>query len=351
MLRRLYQRLLLGPADVPPSRDDFEVIGVFNPGAAILNGEVILLVRVAERPHEKRTGFTALPRWTPEGIAVDWAPDHAHDAVDQRVVRHKADGLLRLTFLSHLRVVRCGTGRVVTSVSGPIFSPQSELEEYGVEDPRITCLDGRFYVTYVAVSRHGVATALASTKDFLSFERHGVIFCPENKDVVLFSERIRGEYTALHRPVGGTAFARPQMWLARSTDLLHWGQHTFLWAGVHPWEGSRIGPGTPPIKTPGGWLEIYHGCSRPQGPGQVGVYSAGAMLLDLENPRRILKRTAGAFFEPTADFERSGFVPGVVFPTGVVRTDETVLVYYGAADTQTAVVEFSLAEIIAALKE
>jgi beta-1,2-mannobiose phosphorylase / 1,2-beta-oligomannan phosphorylase len=349
MLPRLFQRLLLGPCNVPPSRDDFEVIGTFNPGAALCGDEVILLVRVAERPRARRSGHTGLPRWTAgDGLVVDWVPDDELEPIDPRVVRRKSDGLIRLTFVSHLRVVRCGDGRAVTTMSGPVFMPQTDLEEFGVEDPRITPLNGRFFFTYVAVSRHGAATALASTADFQSFERHGIIFCPENKDVVLFPEKIGEDYMALHRPSGAAAFSRPEMWLARSTDLMHWGRHKFLWGGLQAWESGRIGAGTPPLRTPGGWLAIYHGCQRHRF-GEVGVYSAGAMLLDLEQPHRILRRTEQAFFTPVADFERTGFIPGVVFPTGVVETKGTILVYYGASDTYTAVVEFSRAELCAML--
>ena len=186
-VRRLSSRLLLRPGDVPASRDDFEVVGVFNPGAVRAGDEIVLLVRVAERPRERRPGFTGLPRWDPgSGLTIDWIPDAAIDVIDPRVVRRKADGLVRLTFISHLRVVRCGDGRAVREITGVTFHPQAEVEEFGVEDPRITPLDGRFYFTYVAVSRHGPASALASTADFRTFERHGVIFCPENKDVVLW---------------------------------------------------------------------------------------------------------------------------------------------------------------------
>ena len=103
------------------------------------------------------------------------------------------------------------------------FLPDSEMEEFGVEDPRITALGGRYYFTYVAVSRHGAATALASTTDFRQFERHGIIFCPENKDVVLFPEQVGGEFVALHRPNAATPFCRPEMWVARSPDLVRLG--------------------------------------------------------------------------------------------------------------------------------
>jgi predicted GH43/DUF377 family glycosyl hydrolase len=231
-----------------------------------------------------------------------------------------------------------------------VFAPQTELEEFGVEDPRLTPIDGRFYFTYVAVSRHGAATALTSTTDFQTFTRHGIIFCAENKDVVLFPERMGGDYAALHRPAGLTPFTRPEMWIARSPDLLHWGRHDCLCGGVKTWETSRIGAGPPPLKTPEGWLLIYHGNTKGRQLTDVGVYSAAAMLLDAEYPNVINKRTPSPIMEPTAGFEVQGFVPRVVFPTGVVETDETMLVYYGAADTSTAVVEFSRAELMSKLR-
>src|SRR3954454_3083313 len=182
---RLSARLLLRPDDIPPSRDDFEVVGVFNPGAVRAGDEVVLLVRVAERPRERRPGFTGLPRWDPGGgLTVDWVPEAELDPVAPRVVRRKADGLVRLTFTSHLRVVRCGDGRAVREITDITFRPQEEVEEFGVEDPRITPVNGRCYFTYVAVSRHGPATALGSTAEFKEFTRQGVIFCSENKDVV-----------------------------------------------------------------------------------------------------------------------------------------------------------------------
>ena len=116
LLKRHFERLLLSPADLKPLRDDFEVVGVFNPGAIVAGGEVILLVRVAERPRERRPGFTALPRWARRrGPGDRLAPRRrARTYVDPRVVKRKADGLVRLTFISHLRVVRCGDGRSVT---------------------------------------------------------------------------------------------------------------------------------------------------------------------------------------------------------------------------------------------
>jgi predicted GH43/DUF377 family glycosyl hydrolase len=349
-IRRLNTRLLLRPEDVPPSRDDFEVVGVFNPGAVRAGDEVVLLVRVAERPRERRPGLTGLPRWDAAGgLTVDWVADEELEPIDPRVVRRKADGLVRLTFTSHLRVVRCGGGRAVREITGVTFRPQGEVEEYGVEDPRITPLGGRFYFTYVAVSRHGPASALASTADFRTFERHGVVFCPENKDVVLFPETIGGAYAALHRPVCGTPFTRPEMWVARSPDLIHWGLHAPLVVSGGEWQSGRVGAGAPPVRVPGGWLEIYHGNRQPTRPGEVGAYYGAALLLDADDPGRVLRRSPGPVFAPEAEFEVTGFVANVVFPTGVVQDGEVLLVYYGAADAFTAVTEFSMRQLLDAM--
>ncbi len=310
----------------------------------------VLLVRVVERPRPPRSEFTGLPRWEAGRIITDWVANDELEFIDARVVRCKSDGLTRLTFISHLKVLRILDGLNVVDLDGSIFAPASPLEEFGVEDPRITPLDGRFYVTYVAVSRHGVATALASTEDFGTFTRHGAIFGPENKDVVLFPEKIGGQYVALHRPSGSAGFARPEMWLARSPDLLHWGQHQHLLSGGSGWDSGRIGAGPPPLRVPEGWLVIYHGCTRPQRPGDVGVYSAGAMLLDYEDPNRILRRSSTPLLTPQAEFERNGFVPNVVFPTGIIAEDDSLVLYYGAGDTSSAVVRLSLDEVMASLR-
>jgi predicted GH43/DUF377 family glycosyl hydrolase len=348
--RRLFTRRLLGPQDVPPSRPDFEVVGAFNPGAARVGNEVVLLVRVADRPRERRPGFTALPRWQDGEVVTDWVPDADLEPIDPRVVRVRETGLVRLTFTSHLRVARLAAdGRTVREITGAAVRPAGEVEEFGVEDPRVTPLDGRFWVTYVAVSRHGPATALASTADFQTFARHGVSFPPENKDVVLFPGKVGGGYACLHRPVCGTPFTRPEMWAARSPDLFHWGRHEPRATGGGGWQSGRVGAGCPPVRVPGGWLELYHGNRRPARPGEVGEYAAGLLLLDAENPARVLGRTPEPVMAPEAGFERAGFVGGVVFPTGSAEAGHEFLVYYGAADAVTAVAGFDRRELLAAV--
>src|SRR6266568_5037879 len=288
--RRLFNACLLRPSDLKPSQDDLEVIGVFNPGAVATDRGIILLLRVAEQATERREGHTSLPRWDPEAkkVVIDWEPSHKMVPVDIRVVKRTHDRLTRLTFISHLRVAHSRDGRTIDSIEDAWFQPANEHEEFGVEDPRITRIGDTFYFTYVAVSRHGVATALASTKDFKSFQRHGIIFCPENKDVVLFPEKIAGQYYAFHRPNAATPFTKPEMWLASSPDLIHWGKHEPFLGGSETWDIGRVGAGTPPNLTAKGWLEIYHGNSRRQEDAGIGTYSGGLLLLDSQDPRRIL---------------------------------------------------------------
>lgn len=339
MIQRLATHLMLRPEDVTPSHPDWEVIGVFNPGVTRFRDTTVMLVRVAERPRYQRPGWTALPRWERNtGYTIDWSKNEHLEARDPRVVSHLHTALVRLTFISHFRVVESRDGRTIDRI-GPAILPETEMEEYGIEDARITPIGDCFYITYVAVSRHGPATALASTTDFMTLERHGIIFCPENKDVVLFPKQVNGEYLALHRPLGEMPFARPEIWIASSPDLRNWGKHQYFFAGASAWEGGRVGAGPPPLELEDGWLEIYHGNRLPQVVGDVGAYCAGAMLLAKDDPTRILKVGHEPILEPHTDFENEGFVNKVVFPTGIVPENDRLLIYYGASDKYCAMVE------------
>jgi predicted GH43/DUF377 family glycosyl hydrolase len=347
---RSFTRCLLRPEDVPPSQDELSVVGVFNPAAVATAEGVVLLVRVAEVAAEKRSGWIALPRWDVAAgrVLIDWAPETDVIRDDARCVRFKSTGLVRLTFASHLCIMRSRDGLTIDGIEPARILPASEMEEFGIEDPRATRIGDVFYFTYVGVSRHGPATALASTRDFKSFQRHGIIFCPDNKDVVLFPEKIGDRYFAIHRPSTSTLLARPQMWIASSGDLLNWGGHTFLFGGTQNWEIGRVGAGAPPIRTKHGWLELYHGNDRRHGEIGVGRYSGGLLLLNADEPWQI-RGASGAVLVPEADFERRGFVPEVVFPTGIVEQGDSVLVYYGAADTVTGVAEFRMRDLLAAV--
>jgi len=352
--------LLLKPCDIQPSQSGWEVIGVFNPAVTILGDELVMLARVAERPIEKRSGWTGLPFWSAGEAKVDWVRDEDLHPTDARVVALKASGDLRLTSISHLQQFRfhrttltpvpdAANGTRVHRRIGDALTPEQTYEQYGIEDPRITKIDDTYWITYVAVSRSGAATALMSSTDLMTFQRHGIIFSSENKDVVLFPQRVHGAYVALHRPNPHSHFSPPQIWIARSPDLIHWGQHEPIVSGVESWEGDRVGSGTPPILIDEGWLTLHHGSESSDVAGTVGRYTAGAILLDREAPERVIARSRDPILFPTTDYETKGFVPNVVFPTAMLDHGDDWQVFYGAADTNVAVTRISKRSVLDSL--
>ncbi|MEO1236556.1 MAG: glycosylase [Planctomycetota bacterium] len=363
-IERLDTRCLLTPADLPPSRDGFEVVGAFNPAAIQLeDGTVAMLVRVAEQPTERREGFIASPRHTPDGdVELDWIDrEHVH-LHDPRLAIFKDTGFKRLTFLNHLRLVRLAADGVTIDGIGPVVGFHADHATFGLEDPRLTRIGDRYYVTAVGASFHGVCTVLLSTDDFEHYQNHGIVFCRENKDIVLFPEKIDGRYAAIHRPTGKFEVTQPEMWLAYSPDLVHWGGHRPLWGsgdrgtdGVTAeassvWDDGRVGGGVPPIRTDRGWLVVYHASCRPEPGEPIGVYAAGALLLDRDDPSRVLAASPDAFMRPEFDFEKQGFVKAVVFPTGYALQDDNLLLYYGAADTNVGVVRYRTTDLLDSLK-
>ncbi|MFP4143686.1 MAG: glycoside hydrolase family 130 protein [Phycisphaeraceae bacterium] len=350
MLERLETHCMIRPGDIAPSREDVKVVGAFNPGAAKVGDEVALLVRVAELPTQTREGYQASPRFDENGdLVVDWLEESDLEFYDPRVYHQRSTGLERLRFISYLKVFWSRDGTTIDR-EGPSLMPEGIYEEYGVEDPRITKIGGTYYITYVAVSRHGVSSALLSTTDFEQFQRHGIIFCPENKDVLLFPEKVIGDYLAMHRPVTSIRFAPPEMWIARSPDLIHWGSHQQLLSTRLAWQNSRIGGGTPPIKTDQGWLTLYHGSQRRENDPGPGVYTGGALLLDLQSPRRVVGYSPRPIMMPEKDFETRGFVRDVVFPTAMIERGDQYLVYYGAADENTGVAIYNRDDLLATLE-
>lgn len=354
MLKRQFTHCMLRPSELKPISEHTQVVGAFNPGVADIGGEVVLLVRVVEQPTEQREGFVASPGFgggAPGGaFSIDWLEAEKMDLSDPRKYVSKTTGITRLRFFSYLKVFFSRDGRTIDR-DGVSIMPQGPYEEYGIEDPRITKIGQTYYITYVAVSRHGVNTSLMSTTDFERFTRHGIIFPPENKDVVLFPEKVSGDYLCMHRPVPSMQFTPPEIWLARSPDLLHWGVHEHLLGGEGAeWGGDRIGGGTPPIKTREGWLTFYHGSEKPPGGKGVGAYTASLLLLDLQQPRQVLAHSPEPVMRPELDFEMGGYVANVVFPTGVVERDDLLYVYYGAADQNTGVVGYRREDVMNALR-
>lgn len=340
---------IIKPKDVKPSRRDFEVIGVFNAGVARFEGEVILLLRVAERPISVHPDITLVAIYDAnEGNIVlekFLKNDPNNDFSDPRFVKTKTKKYL--TSISHLRLARSKDGIKFEIEDAPAIGPGNNCETFGVEDPRISLIGGTYYISYVSVSPAGITTSLASTKDFSSFERHGVIFCPENKDVVIFDEKFGDKYYALHRPVSAE-FNKCDIWIAESPDLFCWGNHRYL-MGPRPsegrgyWDGARIGASTVPFKIEQGWVEIYHGADRSS------RYCLGAAMLDAKEPWKVIARTEKPIFEPQADYEIKGFFGNVIFTCGLLCEDDRLKIYYGACDAAICYAELSLKDILVSL--
>ena len=340
--RRFETNPILRPADVTPSRDGLTVECLLNPGAFRFNGTTWLLLRVAERPPqpEGRISTPVLDPHAPGGIAIlEYAlndPDVV--AKDPRAFQYKGQTLL--TTLSHLRLAGSDDGVHFVAEESPTLVGLGKFESFGIEDSRVSEIDGRFYLTYTAVSPSGVAVGMSSTADWKTFENHGVIIPPSNKDCALFPRKVGGDYFCLHRPtnvyIGGS-----DIWLGRSPDLLHWGDHKcILYTRPGMWDGARIGAGAEPIWTERGWLVIYHGAD------ENSRYCLGAALLDRDDPSKALARSLEPIMEPTAPYELTGFFGNVVFTNGHVLDGDTITLYYGAADEVICGAYLSISEIL-----
>jgi len=345
-LRRLDENPLLTPADVQPTRDDLKVLCTLNPAAVRLGDERLLLVRVGESPPQE-PGYVAylqydaeVGRVRVERIARD---DPELDTTDPRGYLYS--GRMLLTSMSHLRVARSSDGAHFTFDPAPAIIPTTPYEAYGCEDARITFIDGLYRITYTAVSDRGVTVAMASTRDFKKFEKHGVIFPPYQKDVCIFPEKVRGMYVCRHRPFK-SEFNPASIWTAYSPDLLCWGRHEMTLAPrPGTWEAGRVGCGAAPLRTPEGWLEIYHAADS------SGRYQLGSMLSELDRPEHVVARSSRPVFRPEAPYEHVGVYANCVFSNGLLAEDDgTLTVYYGAADRICAAAVTTVEEMIAAAK-
>jgi beta-1,4-mannooligosaccharide/beta-1,4-mannosyl-N-acetylglucosamine phosphorylase len=278
---------------------------VFNPGAALMNGETILLVRV-----EDFRGF------------------------------------------SHLTLARSKDGitnwNIEESPTLEYYEGHPE-ERWGLEDPRIVWLEdfNKYAIAYVSYSSVGPKVSLALTKDFKKIQKFGALLPPEDKDASLFPRKFEGRYVLIHRPiVSGEA----HVWISFSPDLVHWGDHRVL---LHRrgglWDSQRVGLGTQPIETSEGWLILYHGVRQTA---SGSLYRAGLALLDLKKPWIVLKRSQEWVFGPKEPYEFIGDVSGVVFPTGAIvdKKKNELRLYYGAADSSVCVAFASLDQILDYLK-
>ena len=390
LAHRLENNPILTSADVAPSQAGLEVVSVFNAAAARIGDETVLLLRVAERPRAM-TGLLAAsarmldlaapheglapvppgmlgedvigiafldPATEPRRVVVAYVRKDLPglDARDPRSIqitmppsKSGARPEVRdyLTQISHLRVARSHDGATFVVDRLPAVAPVDSFEEYGCEDPRATLIDGVWHITYVSVGSLGITTSRLTTSDFQSFERQGLMFLPDHKDVALFSGRVNNRYVALTRPMPASFNRVLGIWIAFSEDLVSWGGHRPL-ALPRPgmWDGVRTGAGAVPFRVPEGWLELYHGVDA------EGQYAMGALLMDADDPARVIARSPEPIMTPDEDYEQSGFYRNTVFACGHVPLDDEgrrIRMYYGAADSCLGAADFDVKEIVASL--
>ena len=294
---------ILTAADWP-----YPVNTVFNPAAVQLDGETIVLARV--------------------------------EALDG---------------LSHLTVARSRNGVDGWRIEPePLLAPAAgvETERWGFEDPRVVWLSelGVFAITCTAYGPAGPAVYLATTRDFVELERHGIIKRPEDKNAALLPDRIDGKWVLFHRPLNAFGGSHGEIFLSRSDDLVSWSNAEPV---LQPrrgawWDSVRIGIGPPLLRTDHGWLLLYHGVKETV---SSCIYRVGLALLDIDDPTRVLGRCADWTFGPLADYERVGDVPNAVFPCGLIHDVALgeLRLYYGAADTSIGLATARLDEVLEAV--
>ena len=345
--KRFIENPLLSPGDIPASTQGLEITCLLNPGVFTFKNKTWLIVRVAERPHQK-DDVISFPILTSDGsitIMEISKNDPELIATDARVINYKL--LDYLTTLSHLRLLCSEDGiNFYEPEDYPALVGEGILETFGIEDCRVAQIDGKYYLTFTSVSDNGVGVGLRTTTDWKNFEKHGMILPAHNKDCAIFEEKINGKYYALHRPssvdIGGN-----YIWIASSPDGLHWGNHhCIVKTRKGFWDSKRVGAGAAPIKTDKGWLEIYHGANENH------QYCLGAFLMDLNDPAKVIARTEEPIMVPTAEYELSGFFGHVVFTNGhIIEPDgDTLTIYYGASDEFVCGAKFSINEILSLLK-
>lgn len=225
----------------------------------------------------------------------------------------------------------------------PVLTPEdhteySEYVSWGIEDARITKIENRYLLTYTGYSKYNPVVILSETTNFKDFKIHGPISEASNKDCAIFPEKINGYYWKVDRP---EADNRRDIWIGKSPDLIHWGDYSVLMEPSQgTWEANKIGGSTPPIKTKEGWLMLYHGV---RGFGISSLYKLGVVLLDLENPRKVIGKSVNPILTPQEDYERTGDVGNVVFANGWIEEENgDVKIYYSGADMNICLAETTI---------
>jgi len=298
--------------DIHPQLVD--ATSVFNPGAIFFEDKYLLMLRVQSRSRET---FMVMAE----------SDDGIHFQTEHKIVHFKG----------------------IENVKEKI---------YHIYDARISNIDGKYYILFAMDMDNGCQLGLGTTKDFKEFDFLGIVSDDDIRNGVLFPEKINGKFMRMDRPnkarhSNGTT-SGSTIWLSESDDLLHWQPVAPLIEGrFHYWD-EFIGSGPPPVKTRQGWLHIYHGVAGHFG--SSNIYQAGVMLLDLQDPSKVLSRSWCNILEPREMYELAGQVPNVVFPSGMIvkefdadgfaKPESEVYVYYGAADTCVGLAVSTIQELI-----
>ena len=277
-------------------------------------------------------------------------PKPEHDWESENVFNPAAIYDHGLFYLLYRAMGRDGISRIGYAVSTngfkffrfdqPVFTPKLILEPRGCEDPRLVKIEDSYFMTYTAYSERGVRIGIASTKNFLEWERYRVHWPEMNtKNAVLFPEKIDDKFVMLHRPMDKEPMG---IWIAYSDDLAEWYGHQEVMAprGEGTWESVKIGAGAPPIKTENGWLLIYHSVD------ENWVYRLGAAILCLDDPSEVLYRYPDPILQPEMYYEVRGKVPRVVFACGACEVRDKYYIYYGGADRVICVATIDKEELV-----
>lgn len=376
MIKIRGDKIILRPKDIPPSSSKFEVMGVLNPGAIRLpNGKILLYVRVIEKLKKTEDEkYYYSPRYVGESkfkIKID--KFEKKDVIFASKVEFDfKDGTKRLTYISHFRRVFLDSGgfRVLSVDKRPSFYGLERDAELGVEDSRIIKIDDNYYMTYVGLSRkENVHSCLAVSKDCIHWERKGIIFGEQDKDCIIFPEKIKGKFVAFDRPEGGFEFTPPHIWIAYSKDGEYWGDLKAVSLFRRGEVLFRSGAGPPPIKTEKGWLLFFHAVitrkkKKPHPKNyerennyvpkidytNEDIYSVWAALFDLNNPSRMLARSRKAILSTKGKNEVSFEGKKVIFPTGIIQDKDEVFLYCGIGDTSVSVKKIKLSDVFRSLE-
>jgi predicted GH43/DUF377 family glycosyl hydrolase len=285
-------------------------------------------------------------------LTKDDVPFKVNSIFNPGAVKYKNNYLLICraempTGRSSLVLARSSDGIKFKVDSKPFITPEDHKEhfkyaEWGIEDARVTEINKKYYLTYTGYSRFMPLVILAETRDFKSFKIHGPICEPSNKDCAIFPEKINGFYWKVDRP---SAEYRRDIWMSSSPDLIHWGGYRLLTEPAYgTWEADKIGGSTPPIKTPEGWLMLYHGV---RGFGISSIYKLGVMLLDLKKPWIVKGRSKEPILAPDKNYERIGDVGNVVFSNGWIAEDNgDIKIYYSGADINICLANTTIKTLI-----